>query len=450
MASSLHAARGRTRLFTCVILGVLFVSKGLGVGVGATATVGLRLGLEERERDVLVQQQQQGSTDRHKIIENDAPPPPPIQPPPIVPLQSNFEGLVNPFIPSPPPPAPAQDDSTTSPQLQHQAHCLPPPWERNLTEHPVLVVGGAGSGWPPSPAEWEPKQPCIIPCLHTSDQTYIDRADVRLYEILLSNYPTSKEGLPKRSCEHQKFALLSMESADNYPFLNDAKSVGYDITMDYRLTSDVPIPYYGICDVLRPVDTTIPKHTDVLASAFISNCGARNNRKEVVEELMKYIKVDSFGACLHNQDIPDYAIDLNPWDQKTAVLKRYKFNLAFENSNSEDYVTEKFYQPLESGTVPVFLGTSSIPRFAPHPSSYIDASSFPSIRALADHLLYLASNDTAYNAYFAYKDPAHEQAEEFMRVAAFQQVHSSCRLCMKAAGMDVGDYIAMKKVVLRG
>ena len=37
------------------------------------------------------------------------------------------------------------------------------------------------------------------------------------------------------------------------------------------------------------------------------------------------------------------------------------------------------------------------------PGSYIDVSDFSSIRALADYLLYLDSNDTAYNSYFAWK-----------------------------------------------
>lgn len=35
--------------------------------------------------------------------------------------------------------------------------------------------------------------------------------------------------------------------------------------------------------------------------------------------------------------------------EKVETLKRYKFSLAFENSNEEDYVTEKFFQSLVAG-----------------------------------------------------------------------------------------------------
>lgn len=34
---------------------------------------------------------------------------------------------------------------------------------------------------------------------------------------------------------------------------------------------------------------------------------------------------------------------------KIETLMRYKFSLAFENSNEEDYVTEKFFQSLVAG-----------------------------------------------------------------------------------------------------
>lgn len=41
--------------------------------------------------------------------------------------------------------------------------------------------------------------------------------------------------------------------------------------------------------------------------------------------------------------------DVNFAVDKVEALKRYKFSLAFENSNEEDYVTEKFFQSLVAG-----------------------------------------------------------------------------------------------------
>jgi glycoprotein 3-alpha-L-fucosyltransferase len=46
------------------------------------------------------------------------------------------------------------------------------------------------------------------------------------------------------------------------------------------------------------------------------------------------VEIDSYGGCHHNRD---GKVD------KVDTLKRYRFSLAFENSNEEDYVTEKFF-----------------------------------------------------------------------------------------------------------
>jgi galactoside 3-L-fucosyltransferase 11 len=50
-------------------------------------------------------------------------------------------------------------------------------------------------------------------------------------------------------------------------------------------------------------------------------------RLAYVQELMKYIKVDSFGKCLHNVNSSYFGRDVG---YKVQVLSHYKFYLAFE------------------------------------------------------------------------------------------------------------------------
>ena len=55
--------------------------------------------------------------------------------------------------------------------------------------------------------------------------------------------------------------------------------------------------------------------------------------------------VDSYGACLHNKDIPGTQGSTRQrpdlYELKLQTMSKYKFYLALENSNEEDYVTEK-------------------------------------------------------------------------------------------------------------
>ncbi|KAI5440737.1 hypothetical protein KIW84_010273 [Lathyrus oleraceus] len=85
-------------------------------------------------------------------------------------------------------------------------------------------------------------------------------------------------------------------------------------------------------------DITFQKLKRALAAAFISNCGARNFRLQALEALERTnISIDSYGGCHRNHD---------GRVNKVETLKHYKFSLAFENSNEEDYVTENSSNPL--------------------------------------------------------------------------------------------------------
>ncbi len=87
------------------------------------------------------------------------------------------------------------------------------------------------------------------------------------------------------------------------------------------------------------------------------------------------------------------------------TLHRYKFYLAFENANCVDYITEKYwFIPLQNNIVPVVLGGGNYSnRNLAVPGSFINVMDFKTVKDLADYLLMLDKNDTAYNEYFLWK-----------------------------------------------
>jgi hypothetical protein len=58
-------------------------------------------------------------------------------------------------------------------------------------------------------------------------------------------------------------------------------------------------------------------------AAFISNCDAKSIRMEALEMLSQNLTVQSYGRCMHNADAGG---------SKADTLMRYRFSLAFENS----------------------------------------------------------------------------------------------------------------------
>jgi glycoprotein 3-alpha-L-fucosyltransferase len=91
---------------------------------------------------------------------------------------------------------------------------------------------------------------------------------------------------------------------------------------------------------------------------------------------------------------------------KISVIKHYKFTLAFENCNVEDYVTEKFADALVAGSVPVHLGVSrsNLEMFAPSSNSFLNALDFESPALLAREMLRLHHDDQAYAKMLEWKN----------------------------------------------
>ncbi|KAI8140926.1 hypothetical protein BJV82DRAFT_519520 [Fennellomyces sp. T-0311] len=127
-----------------------------------------------------------------------------------------------------------------------------------------------------------------------------------------------------------------------------------------------------------------------------SNCEAWSGRHHYVKELMKYIKVDSYGKCVKTKDFPQDK-------QRSDLMRQYKFYLAIENSNCDDYVTEKLFDTISASTVPIVDGPKVYDAFIPTPRSAIRLDAYPDPRELADYISYLDNNDTAYMEYFAHR-----------------------------------------------
>ena len=95
----------------------------------------------------------------------------------------------------------------------------------------------------------------------------------------------------------------------------------------------------------------------------------------------------------------------------TRNLRSYKFYLALESTQCDDYITEKFWDNcLLNGVVPVVYGgrKEAYDRLAP-PRSFIHVGDFPSVRELADYLKMLDNRNDLYEEFFAWRKIGHVQ-----------------------------------------
>lgn len=102
-----------------------------------------------------------------------------------------------------------------------------------------------------------------------------------------------------------------------------------------------------------------------------------------------------------------------------------------------DYTSEKVYDGLLAGSLPIYYGNPNITHLVP-PHSIIRAADFPSPKALADFLKELAKDQERYEMYFQWKyEPPTRQFQWALDHSGMRHT-AMCKICEAlAASQDV-------------
>lgn len=219
----------------------------------------------------------------------------------------------------------------------------------------------------------------FINCYVTDDPLFF--SDVLDYDVLLFDVLFVRSmDMPLKRSERQKYVLVGFEPAGMNVIPEKFNSF-FNLTWTYKLDSDVVLPYIVVknefnekigpkkdmhwINVKDMAETSLYVRNKLLkkriaAAWFATNCYmAPSGRLQFVADLQKELanygqRLDVYGGCGNNTCAGDecYAI----------IESTYYFYLAFENSFSEDYVSEKILTGLEHFAVPVVFGAANYTR----------------------------------------------------------------------------------------
>lgn len=228
-----------------------------------------------------------------------------------------------------------------------------------------------------------------INCYVTANRTYL--GDIRMYHVIVFAAPqlimaivNKNLELPTGRSSRQKYVFASIESPQNYPMSSRKFNNYFNWTWSYRLDSEIRWGYIVIRDVkgnivgpkkdmhwikvedMDPVSKVIEKgiQSKTKAAAWlVSNCITSSKRELVAYNikihLMKYHHVlDIYGDCGILSCSKDKEGKCN-----RMIGHKYYFYLSFENSFSEDYVTEKLLIAVQQNVVPIVFGGANYTRF---------------------------------------------------------------------------------------
>lgn len=219
--------------------------------------------------------------------------------------------------------------------------------------------------------------------------------DLNTADVVIWDIPFLREEYEKRTKPAgQVWVGWLLESSEVYGWIPEVLPL-FDLTMTYSVHSDIPIPFfcYNFINELR----SKPVAKSGKICSFISSRVNQSHRREYLDELLELMPIDCFGYH-RNASVPD-----RNYKTKLQVLRQYCFSLAFENSICQDFVTEKFWDCLLAGSVPVYLGAGNIEQFAPGDNCYINALDYTT-RELAGYLDYLINHPAEYNRMLEWKN----------------------------------------------
>ena len=216
--------------------------------------------------------------------------------------------------------------------------------------------------------------------------------------------------LPGRRSAFQRYVLFSIEPAAGCGGLSGweygALAGYFNSTASYRRDADVPVPY-GRLERRRPGGSGEAegllggKSRSVL---FVtSHCVTDSDREGAARRLNRTVAVDFRGACAAVWEGRRGGRGERGRHGTSFHAHLYYFYLAFENSLCHDYVTEKFWDALAAGVVPVVLGGADYAAIAP-PRSYIDLRDFATEEEAGRYLLHLMDHPAEYLEYLAWRE----------------------------------------------
>ncbi|XP_037804725.1 alpha-(1,3)-fucosyltransferase C-like [Penaeus monodon] len=265
-------------------------------------------------------------------------------------------------------------------------------------------------------------------CLITSNASEAESADA----VVFNTKFTGPNTVPRKRHAHQRYIWVNHESPVNTRRRLIKKTHFFNWTYTYHTNSDLFSPYGALVPLAAkklPVRAPTPSDSrstfleykqDLeagvsleddssrdwsaflrrprLAAWMVSHCRTSSHRERYVKKLQEYIPVTVYGRCSRRRCVKS---SQNKVCFTSVLVPSYSFYLSFENSICNDYITEKLWNALQYGLVPVVYGGANYSALLP-PNSYIDANTLKP-EDLAKLLKSIAASPREYGRYHLWR-----------------------------------------------
>lgn len=250
----------------------------------------------------------------------------------------------------------------------------------------------------------DPFEHCSVQnCQLTYSNEDLVSADAVLFHL---HRLEGRQDVPERGHSQQIYVYLTDESP-RHTFMSFKGGQMKDFnglfnwSMSYRSDSDVPVPYGRTTTTTTTTTASVVLDSDYYyqknktVAIMNSNCAKLSKRWQYVLALKKALgdSLDIWGHCGPHRCPGGFARDCRG-------INNYRFYLAFENSECDEYITEKlWWNAYKKMAVPIVMGgggRKDYEKLAP-PHSFLHVDDFSGPLELANFVTFLNSRPLLYN-----------------------------------------------------
>eukprot|EP01067_Filipodium_phascolosomae_P006277 Filipodium_phascolosomae@DN4533_c0_g1_i1.p1 len=242
---------------------------------------------------------------------------------------------------------------------------------------------------------------------HLENDAFFEEID----GLIFNNVEAPYEGILKKirkADQPGKFILLVWEPPSVMAWLHDPSllaTFGTVLTYNDTLVDGKKFLKFHY-DVWKPVRPNLPAFRDRKLVCMV-NDGSKSSIHYNELYSLRHKVAGFFEKLPGDQGLLDlYGKGWNGYprgdnghvDDKLETLSRYKFTFSIENCNSTGYITEKIFDPMATGSIPIYIGAPNILEYVPS-RCFVDMRKFPGLAELVDHLTNFTEEQ--YNEHFS-------------------------------------------------
>jgi Glycosyltransferase family 10 (fucosyltransferase) C-term len=288
---------------------------------------------------------------------------------------------------------------------------------------------------------------CGVPCIWRYIRDQLTVADSFLADMLVMVDAWQFGPFPK-AFTGQRTGFFGAEAWHTSKYIRTTYP-WIDVSISPDEVSDVPTSYNLFNQsTLYNLDGSPPPQDAAALAVWIHSYG-NTWRNTIADQITAVMHIDFLGPWRSNGNdelmYPECANHATGVRHRTnpCIYRHYKFVFATENAEVIDYTTEKYWYAIAAGAVPIVNGAPDSKDWMPPHSAIYTKDFNDNGTAIAEFILAVAANETAYAEYHAWRTER-QYHEPFQRKMLMSERNMACNICIEGARLRLLDRYAGK------